>query len=375
MSVLLCGCGKFCSGPKIEMTVGLDQTVFLKQLAGENLNPGFIRTIDSIANSVDPHNKSLLLDLIDYYEERAGGKDTGELFSCFPGQKNGDFTALKEFFVSKYRDSFRTASDILKSRFLEYENMCVVYEVKEERIHIQFTDSLRQVSETLISIPGYFQILETVTLSELEEVFQLADTVLSVSDTSIGGKLVLISFRELFNPEVLPNPQSPIIGRTTPEDSGMIASVIRNPKMQTILDNENIDLIWTKSDGQNVDTSLQLIAVKRNTKSPSIGVRVREAFVGGIEGKPAVRISLDAAGAIELRTLTERNLGRNLAVVLDGVVWQLAKISESIIDGKFELTGGLSEKQSKILAAVLNSGPLPLPFQFQSVNQGLKSTR
>ncbi len=376
ISLSFWGCSDPCEGAKTEMTVDLDQAVFLKQLAGENLNPGFIRVVDSISNSVKPYNQSLLFDLIEFYETGGGQGGSDELFSCFPiqedgdssGLQSGDFSGLQGFLVSASDDSFRIMAEILKRRFEGYENMCATHEIQKDGFHLTFTDSLRSVGEKLISTRGYFEILETANYAQLEDVFQLADTLLSGLDTSATGQSSL-SFRGLFNPDVLPNPQSPVIGESTVADSGKITQIIFHPKMQSLLEVKQLDLLWTKADarigGDKKDAGLQLIAVKRSKEGQNMGLRIREAFVGGIEGKPAVRISLDAAGAMELRSLTESNRKRSLAMVLDDVVWQLAKVNEPLIEGKFELTGGLSEEQSKIMAAVLNSGALPVPVQLR----------
>lgn len=277
-----------------------------------------------------------------------------------------DFSGMGNGAGDENSNVFDHSTNVLKNRFAGYEEMCFSSEKNAGSFRLEFVDSLKPEATDLVTIPGLFDILETVNFGEVGELFSLADSVLADS-TMIGKVGNGRTFLSLFNPDVMPNPQSPVIGESNVGDSTLINQVIRHPKIKGFLAARKYALMWTKPDavlgGNKKNAGLRLVVVKDHDPQKAIWRTIREAFVGGVEGQPAVRISLNAEGAMNLRKLTEENRTRNLAMAMDGVVWQLAKVQEPLIEGKFELSGGLSKKQSEVLAAVLQGGALEVPFK------------
>jgi preprotein translocase subunit SecD len=83
---------------------------------------------------------------------------------------------------------------------------------------------------------------------------------------------------------------------------------------------------------------------------------------GRLEG-PYVSVDLDAQGAQTFGTLTTDNVGRNLAIVLDGTVYSAPVIKEPIPGGHVQITGNFSFEDAHALAIVLRSGALPAPVK------------
>jgi preprotein translocase subunit SecD len=88
--------------------------------------------------------------------------------------------------------------------------------------------------------------------------------------------------------------------------------------------------------------------------------RVREG--GRIEG-PYVEVRLNRRGTDIFAALTSQNVGRNLAVVLDGTVYSAPVIKEPIPGGDVQITGTFSFEEAHNLAIVLRSGSLPAPVE------------
>jgi len=83
---------------------------------------------------------------------------------------------------------------------------------------------------------------------------------------------------------------------------------------------------------------------------------------GHLEG-PYVSVELDAQGAQVFGNLTTDNVGRNLAIVLDGTVYSAPVIKEPIPGGHVQITGNFSFDEAHALAIVLRSGALPAPVK------------
>jgi preprotein translocase subunit SecD len=77
----------------------------------------------------------------------------------------------------------------------------------------------------------------------------------------------------------------------------------------------------------------------------------------------AVEFVLDARGAKQFGQITSANVGRNLAIVLDGVVESAPVIREPITGGRGQITGRFDFAEAQDLANVLRNGALPAPLK------------
>ena len=79
--------------------------------------------------------------------------------------------------------------------------------------------------------------------------------------------------------------------------------------------------------------------------------------------EPYVSLELTAAGARQFTDLTSANVGRRLAIVLDGNLYSAPVIRERIPSGQAQITGGFNSEEATDLAIVLRAGALPAPVQ------------
>lgn len=80
-------------------------------------------------------------------------------------------------------------------------------------------------------------------------------------------------------------------------------------------------------------------------------------------GYPEVGIEFNEEGASIFSRVTETNINRNLAIVLDGIVQSAPVIRTRIPDGRAVIEGQFSEEDAKLLATVLRAGALPAPVK------------
>ncbi len=79
--------------------------------------------------------------------------------------------------------------------------------------------------------------------------------------------------------------------------------------------------------------------------------------------EPYVSVDFNAAGARAFADLTDANVGRRLAIVLDGNIHSAPQIRERIPSGRAQITGGFTTEEATDLAIVLRAGALPAPVQ------------
>ena len=79
--------------------------------------------------------------------------------------------------------------------------------------------------------------------------------------------------------------------------------------------------------------------------------------------EPYVSVDFNPAGARAFSELTDANVGKRLAIVLDGNVHSAPQIRERIPSGRAQITGGFTTDEATDLAIVLRAGALPAPVQ------------
>ncbi|MEW6266086.1 MAG: protein translocase subunit SecD [Thermodesulfobacteriota bacterium] len=101
--------------------------------------------------------------------------------------------------------------------------------------------------------------------------------------------------------------------------------------------------------------------------------------------EPYVSLGFDARGARQFERITEANVNKRLAIVLDGSVYSAPVIQEKISGGKARITGSFTLNEARDLAIVLRAGALPAPVKVleertvgpslgqDSINQGLNA--
>ena len=79
--------------------------------------------------------------------------------------------------------------------------------------------------------------------------------------------------------------------------------------------------------------------------------------------EPYVSLELTGVGGRTFADLTSANVGRRLAIVLDGNLYSAPVIRERIPSGQAQITGGFTSDEATDLAIVLRAGALPAPVQ------------
>ncbi|HVV39425.1 MAG TPA: protein translocase subunit SecD [Candidatus Paceibacterota bacterium] len=82
--------------------------------------------------------------------------------------------------------------------------------------------------------------------------------------------------------------------------------------------------------------------------------------------KPTVRVDFNSEGRQIFSDLTEKNVGRVIAIFLDGTIVSAPVVQEKIGDGTAIISGNFTADQAKELVRSLNLGALPVPITLSS---------
>ena len=120
-------------------------------------------------------------------------------------------------------------------------------------------------------------------------------------------------------------------------------------------------------EGENVtpDTYFELIALKSHVgKGPALdGKYISSANVNynQMTGAPEVSMAMNSKGAIEWENITGENVGRQIAIVMDGQVYSYPNVQSKISGGNSSISGHFTQQDADDLANVLKSGKLSTP--------------
>lgn len=90
-------------------------------------------------------------------------------------------------------------------------------------------------------------------------------------------------------------------------------------------------------------------------------VKHAQVRIGQNFNEPYVSVDLTSRGGTVFASLTEKNVGRRMAIVLDGVVKSAPVIRERILGGSAQISGSFTHEEASDLAIVLRVGALPAP--------------
>ncbi|MBO5193595.1 MAG: protein translocase subunit SecDF [Bacteroidales bacterium] len=157
------------------------------------------------------------------------------------------------------------------------------------------------------------------------------------------------------------------IGYANYSDTAKINRWLSMPQVEALFPAE-FKAMWTVKPSSFIPggNTYELVAIKstsRDGKAPLDGGVVTDARVqyGNSGGNPEVSMSMNAEGANIWARMTKDNIGRQIAIVLDGMIYSYPTVNSEITGGSSQITGNFDLQEAEDLANVLKSGKLPAP--------------
>ena len=157
------------------------------------------------------------------------------------------------------------------------------------------------------------------------------------------------------------------IGYAHYADTAAINKYLAMPQIKSLFPPEFKPMWGVKAspffEGGNVFELVAIKASSRDGKAPLDGGSVTDARVqyGNSGGNPEVSMTMNAEGANTWARLTKDNIGKQIAIVLDGMVYSYPTVQNEISGGSSQITGNFTLEEAEDLANVLKSGKLPAP--------------
>ena len=210
-----------------------------------------------------------------------------------------------------------------------------------------------------------------------------------------AGKKALADVEAKRNPllsKLMPYASLALVGYASINDTAAINHMLQSPAAKQILPSD-LRLLWSAkpvTDVPQLRNHYELYALKvttTNGRAPLEGDVVTDAKdqFNNLTGQPEVSMTMNSEGARRWAALTKANVGKAVAIVLDGVVYSAPRVNQEIDGGESSISGNFTVEETKDLANTLKSGRMPAPAKIvqeevvgptlgaQSIQQGVIS--
>ena len=159
---------------------------------------------------------------------------------------------------------------------------------------------------------------------------------------------------------------SSMIGLASSKDTARINDYLKMNNIKSLFPRD-LKLMWSQNPYKQDPTKsmYEFHAIKITTRDgrPPLGggVITSARTSTGVTGDVKVDMSMNAEGSKTWARMTRENIGRCIAVVLDGYVRSYPRVQNEITAGSTEITGDFTIEEADDLSNILKSGKLPAP--------------
>ena len=203
--------------------------------------------------------------------------------------------------------------------------------------------------------------LETMAVGQALETIRNRIDQFGVREPDIrpeAGDRILVELPGIKDPQEAIN----LIGKTAVLEFKLVA---QNVTEQEIRDNKvppGVKVYPMRPSDRNMSETK--VALEDKTVLTGQYITDAKVGIGGRSfGEAHISLNFDPQGAKIFDRLTSENVGRKLAIVLDGVVYSDPVIKERIPNGTAVIEGSYTDEEAKVLAIALRTGRLPAPVK------------
>ena len=395
-------------GMNVMLQVQLEDLV--KALSGNNQSPEFVRAIELARERSVNSRQDFITLFADAWKETAGGARLASIFGTYEMRDRIDATTSDDQVISVIRADAESA---ISNSFNVLRNRIDRFGVTQPSIQ-----KLGNSGRILVELPGVkepervrkllqgtasLEFWTTYTYEEIEQYLIEANNLLAqmfaseetaseegaaAEEENAGeGDLVAQELQlnaddnQAFEQYRRQNPLFAVlqpsgyrgnacIGLAQAADTAIVNRFLAMPQVKDVFPAE-FRPMWTVQPSDRVagGNIYELVAIKaatRDGKAPLDGGSVTDARVSydgqGInKGAPGVSMTMNAEGANIWARLTKDNVGKQIAIVLDGMVYSYPNVLNEITGGSSSITGNFTVEEATDLTNVLKSGKLPAP--------------
>lgn len=146
------------------------------------------------------------------------------------------------------------------------------------------------------------------------------------------------------------------------KDKDKLQMMLNQPEVQKVMPN-NVEFVFSaKPIGVQEGENIYLMYLVNKTPELTGGVITdANANINPNTSAPIVNMTMDSQGATEWARITGANVGKRIAIMLDGLVFSAPVVNQKITGGRSQIEGMANMEEAKLLEIVLKAGALPAP--------------
>lgn len=367
----------------------------LRNLSGHNQSPAFIEAIDKAAKE---GGNDFVGTFVKAYKELEPSGSLAVIFSNGPlrdviSPKSSDQEVIKVL-QEKYSSAIDAAINVLKTRIDRFGVVAPNVQRIEGQgrilVELPGVTEPQRVRE-LLQRSANLQFWRTYTYDEI--VSDLvgannrltamangndltpADTTASEADSTAVETSAATDVEDVLFSKLNLTNRGTIVGYARRADLDKIDEMLEEAHKQKVI-REDLMLLWGNSPVKNPQTGketdiYELYAIRGNRNAlPDLGGEVVTSARSEVrndlgQNRPVVTMTMNDEGARKWARLTGDNIGRNIAIVLDGVVYSAPNVNNEITGGRSEISGAFTVDETTDLANVLNSGRMEASVEIE----------
>jgi preprotein translocase subunit SecD len=377
----------------MHVTLQVGTTQFLKELAGESADSTLINVIETAQRVSRENDTDLIDEMVSEFEERYPQGHLSRYYRSDAENITRRSTNEEiQAYLKKQRDSaVERAMEIIRTRVDRYGvTEPAIFKQGNNRVVVELPGVANK--ERIRDLLKGTARLEFRLVGQPDEISNAKDRIVGYYNQMTSDTSDTVQQGANQNPllEVLnPRGRSPyVFGYSTGRDTAQVNDLIQQPEVQKLLP-RNIELMWGATPFQETQQGqelFELIAVRSEVELT--GEVISEASVNFDQttNQPRVSMNMNAEGARRWARITGANIGKPIAIVLDGYVYSYPNVEQKITRGQSSISGLESVTEAEDLVNILLSGALPAPLEIieertvgatlgeQSIQAGFYST-
>lgn len=159
--------------------------------------------------------------------------------------------------------------------------------------------------------------------------------------------------------------RGPVVGFAHAKDTARINRYLDQKKVREVMPRD-LGLRWTIKPMEGTEDIFRLVAIKqasRDGRAPLEGNVITDAKAdfSQTSAYANVSMSMNSEGAKTWARMTKDNIGKSIAIALDGYIYSYPTVQNEISGGNSQITGNFTVDEAKDLANTLKSGKMPAP--------------
>jgi SecD/SecF fusion protein len=199
-------------------------------------------------------------------------------------------------------------------------------------------------------------------IAALDTTKKSTDTTSSADTTKQLSEEEFRAQHPFFSAAIL-NPQSQNADAyVSKDDRNKIEYWLSLPEVQKVIP-DNVEFVFsakpfTSEDGKQI---FMMYMVNKTPELTGGVVTDAQANIDPTTSTPIVNMEMNSEGATDWARITGANVGKRIAIMLDGVVFTAPNVKGKIPGGRSQIEGSESIEEAKLLEIVLKAGALPAP--------------